>query len=250
MQAFFGGTVILLYFISNYVAEAVFIAACLLPALYFLAVGILLRFGGCGKMIAAKSRLKRLVKKGVISGERRALLYRKCVKGMPPSVRAAYALFTEGKTSAEEFTLTATGSVKVRGELLKGGMWGVGVACSLSAFLAFYFAAPIEEALLRTAICAFFASINGVALHFALYACLAFAEKAAERFVRLLDEKLLRERREDPALKTSAPVPAPTITPIPVPSSLPKEEPKDPDEDAVFDLRRLLRDLDAAGKGE
>ena len=114
MQLFFSGTVVLLYFLSRYAAEPIFIASCFLPTAYGIAVAFFLRFGGCGRIITAHKRAKRMAKKGVISGDKRALFYKKCVKGAPAPLRAAYALFEEGKLSKRELALTASRSVTVR----------------------------------------------------------------------------------------------------------------------------------------
>lgn len=231
MQAFFRGTVVLLYFISHYLGEPIFIAACLLPVLYGVMICLFLRFGALGRMVAARDRAKRFVKRGVISGDRRALFYKKCIRAIPPDARAAYALFAEGKSSASELALSFTRSIKVRGELLKGGMRAVGVLCALAVFLAFYFGASVEEALLRSAICAFIAALNGVALHFVLYASLISAEKAACALAGMIDASLLREKREEnsaPYLSESQPT-----------------EGRASDEETLRGLRSLLRDLDA-----
>ena len=230
MQAFFSGTVVLLYLISRAVAEPVFIAACLLPALYGVAVGCCLRFGACGKIIVAKNRAARMARKGVISGEKRDLFYKKCVKSAPIAVRAAFALFLEDKIDSSELALTASRSVKVRGSLLKGGTIGVGVFCILLVFSVFYFTVPLGEALLRAAVCGCFAAADGVGLHFALYAYVISAEKAAERFAGILEQSLLRVKKAEPQEP-------PTILP-----SEPAEE--DPDEKTLFDLRALLRELE------
>jgi len=230
VQAFFRGTVILLYLISHYFAEQIFIVACFLPMLYSIVISFLLRFGGCGRMITAKNRAKRLARKGVISGEKRDRFCRKCLKGTAPDVRAAFALFSEGRIGVEELTLAFSRSVRVRGDLFKGGLTYVGVLSSLSVFLSFFFGAPIGETLLRTAICAFLTALNGVALHFALYAFVVSAEKAAERLARILDDRLLRERREE------SPEAHPFMQPI--------EKEDLSDERTLLDLRALLKDID------
>lgn len=232
MQVFFSGTVVLLYLISHYAAEPIFVAACLLPTAYFFAVTLVFRFGGCGKMLTAKNRAKRLSRKGALTGEDKTVFYQKCVKRMPASVRAAYSLFSEGKMSAAELTLTAVSSVKVRADLIKGGMWGVGISSSLAVFLAFYFGVPIGEALLRAAVCGFFAAIGGVALHFSLCAGVLAAEKAAERFVSIADGCILRESKGSFSAQERL-----------VPQ---KPQPSVPDRDqaTLADLRALLRGLD------
>ena len=229
MQAFFRGTVVLLYFISHYFAEPIFIVACLLPIVYGLIVCAFLRFGGSGRLIAAKDRARKMVGKGVLSGERRALFFKKCIRGLSPEARVAYSLFAEGRATSAELASAFARSVKVRGELLKGGMTAVGFLSSLSVFLAFYFGASIGETLLRTAICAFLSALNGVALHFILYASLISAEKAAERLAAIVDGSLLREKRE-----------AAPFSPL-----FASGEGDDRPADATFQgLRSLLRDLD------
>lgn len=236
MQLFFSGTVVLLYFLSRYAAEPIFIASCFLPTAYGIAVAFFLRFGGCGKIIMAHKRAKRMARKGVISGEKRALFYKKCVKGAPAPLRAAYVLFEEGKLTKRELALAASRAVNLRSGLLKGGMWCVGVFASLAVFLTFFFASPMEEAVLRATICAFFAAANAVALHFALYATVTAAEKSAERFADVVDRSLLREKREE------------TLVVCPQSDAIEREPFSDKDEQTLFDLRSLLRDLDAEGQ--
>ena len=225
MQAFFKGTTILLYFISRYLAEPIFIAACCLPALYGVVVCLILRFGGAGRMQAAKKRAMRFVKKGVVSGERRELFYKKCIKALSPEARAAYSLFLEGKTTGAELAARFTSSVKVRGEALKGGMFGVGLISALTVFLLFFCGASAEEAVLRTAICALLAALTGVCLRFVFYSALSCSEKAAERLARIVDGYVLRERREE-------------ASPILPPKTQEKSE------EDYLDLRALLRDID------
>ncbi len=228
MQVFFRGTVVVLYFVSRYFGEAIFVAACLLPILYGLVVCILLRFAGPGRLTAAKKRARRLTRKGVISGEMRDAFYRKCIRGATPDVRAAYALFSEGKTTASEFAGALNGSVRTHGAALKGGMVGVGLLSTIAVFLIFTFGASLEECLMRTAIVAFLATLNGVALHFILYASLLSAEKAASELARIVDGALLREVKRDE-------------TP-----EIPREDhaPRREDEGTLRGLRALLRDLD------
>lgn len=233
MQTFFSGTVVLLYFISHYASEYIFLAACVSPTVYFVAVILLLRLGVCGKMIAAKRRAGRFARKGVLTGEDRTRFYRKCVKGMPATFRASYVLFEEGRLSAAELTEVAARSLKLKGELLKGGMAGVGAVSALAVFLTFYFAVPLGESLLRAAIPAFFAATSGVALHFSLYAYLASAEKAAEKFVALADKLVLREKREENAAEIA----------FPSLREVPSESKADKDKNPLTDLRALLRDL-------
>lgn len=194
MEFFFSGTVIFLYFLSCYAAEPIFLFCCFLPTLYSLTVMLCLRFGGCGRMIVAAKRAKRFAANGVISADRRALFYQKCVKGTPPAFRAAYQLFAEGKIGAEQLASEGMNAVGVRKGLLKGGLLGVGIAASLLVFLTFYFLVPIGETLLRTAICAFFASLSGVVLHFVFYAITLSAERAVYRFASLADTRILRKK--------------------------------------------------------
>ncbi len=221
--------------VSHYAAEPIFVASCLLPTLYFVAVTVLLRFGACGKMIAAKRRAKRLAQKGVLVGEARSRFYQKCVKKLPPSVRAAYALFREGRTEATELAAAAQRSLKLRGELLKGGMLGVGAVAVISVFLTFYFAVPLGECLLRAAVCGFFAAVNGVALRFFLYAYFSSAEKAAEAFAAIADRCVLREKGGGaPPLSFAIP-----------PRERTEELNNQKDEETLLTLRAFLRDLDA-----
>ncbi|HAE89150.1 MAG TPA: hypothetical protein DCG79_04725 [Clostridiales bacterium] len=234
MQAFFSGTVVLLYYISHYASEYIFFAACVLPTIYFAAVILLLRFGVCGRMLAASRRAKRFSRKGVLTGEGKSLFYQKCVKGMPASFRASYVLFSEGRTSAAELTEVAACSLKLRGGLLKGGMAGVGALSALAVFLTFYFVVPLGECLLRAALPAFFAAANGVALHFSLYAYLVSAERAAEKFVAVADKLVLREKKERDAVEISF--------------LSPSESREDKDQKALTDLRAFLRDLSASKK--
>lgn len=194
MEFFFSGTVIFLYFLSCYAAEPIFLFCCMLPTLYSLTVMLFLRFGGCGKMITAAKRAKRFVGNGVISADRRALFYKKCVKNTPPAFRAAYALFAEGKSDAGQLAAAGVQTIRVRKGLLKGGLIGVGIAASLLVFLTFYFLAPISETLLRTAICAFFASLSGVVLHFVFYGITLSAERAVYRFACFVDDRVLRKK--------------------------------------------------------
>lgn len=227
VQTFFKGTVIFLYFISRYIAEPIFIAACCLPAAYCVAVCLVLRFGGAGRMLTAKEKARRFVKKGVVSGERRELFYKKCIKGLAPDARAAYSLFLEGKETSAFLSSRFTSSVKVRGEALKGGMLGVGLISALSVFTVFFCGASVSEAVLRTAICALIAALTGVGLRFVFYSLLTASEKAAERLARIVDGYVLREKRED------------TIPALP-----PSVKESKAEEGNYLDLRALLRDLD------
>ena len=226
VQTFFKGIVVILYFISYYLSEPIFLAACLMPSLYGLSACLFLRFGGAGRMIVARDRAKRQVKKGVISGEMRDLFYKKCIKGLPSEARAAYALFAEGKTEMRSLALSVARSVRVRKEYLKGGVIGVGILSALSVFLTFYFVAPIEEALLRAAICGFLGALGGLSLHFILYAHLLAAEKAAVDLAELADGSLLREKKEETLLEP------------------PTAKDRGEDEETLLDLKTLLRDLD------
>ena len=228
MQVFFRGTVVVLYFISRYFGEAIFVAACLLPIFYGLIVCILLRFAGPGRLIAAKKRAKRMTRKGVISGEMRSAFYRKCIKGTSPDVRAAYLLFSEGKTTLSEFSASLTGSVRIHGAALKGGMVGVGLLSTIVVFLIFTFVGSLEECLTRTAVVAFLATLNGVALHFILYASLISAERAAEDLARIVDGHLLREIGEN----------------APLDMRMERTSSDAADEGTLRGLRALLRDLD------
>ena len=234
MEAFFGGTVILLYFISHYAAEPIFLAACFLPALYGAAVMLFLQFGASGRMIAARRKARKFLRRGVISGNLRPAFYQKCIKRTPPSFRANYTLFSEGKCSASELTLAATQSIKVRRSLLQGGSVGVGALACLSVFLTFYFIVPIGETLLRTAVCAFHAALGGVTLRILISVHVLVGERAAARFVELVDGGLLRvlePRPSEPSFSSGA-----------VKDTKPLDKAKeDPD---VSALRAMLRELD------
>ena len=235
VQAFFKGAVVLLYFISHYFAEPIYIAACLLPPLYGLSVFLFLRFCGAGRMIVARNRAKRMTKKGVISGDRRDVFYKKCIKGAAPEARAAYLLFSEGRLTGDDLALSFTRSVKVRSECLKGGMIGIGMVASLSVFLVFYFSVPLGETLFRTAICAFIASLGGVTFRFVLYSRLVAAEKAAASLAAIADGYLLRERDEES---------------FRLPILSPRTAAEKADDASLRELRSLLRDLDREERGE
>ena len=232
LKTFFNGTVLSLYLISHYFAEPIFIAACLFPFLYAITAAILFRLGSCGRMIAAKTRARRMVRKGVISGDRRELFYKKVIRKIAPEVRAAYRLFVEGRMDAEEIRLTLTRSVRASGGRMKGGMVGIGLLSTLSVFLAFYFAVPIGETVLRTALIAFFATLNGVALHFALYAGVAASERAADRLADILDGYVLREKRSHEPLSHSG-------------FSQEDSGIAEREESTLRDLRDILRGLDS-----
>lgn len=194
MEAFFSGTVIFLYFIAHYAAEPIFVVSCLLPAAYGAAVTLSLAFGACGRMIAARRRARRFLRKGVIAGCDRALFYKKCVKRTPLPFRAAYSLFLNGKISAEELATEGSRAIRIRKSLLKGGCAGVAAVACLSVFLTFYFIVPIGETLLRTAVCAFHGALAALSLHFVLFGYALAGEKAAFRFVEMTDGALLREK--------------------------------------------------------
>ena len=233
MQAFFKGTVVLLYLSSYSFAEPIFLAACLLPAVYGLAVCLFLRFGVAGKMIVSRDRAKRMAKQGIISGDKRDLFYKKCIKKTSPDARASYALFLEDKLTGKELALGFTRSVNVRGEYLKGGMLGVGLISAFSVFLTCCLITPFGEALVRTALVGLIAALCGLTLHFILYAWLLAAEKAAVNLAEIADANVLREKRnvehlpEAPAVKEKA-----------------------EDEGTLVDLRALLRELDLGERGK
>lgn len=194
MEGFFSGTVILLYFISHYAAEPIFVLSCFLSALYGAAVMSFLAFGACGRMIAAKRRARRFLHKGVIAGGDRELFYKRCVSRTVPSFRAAYALFLRGEISAEALAAEGARSIRVRKSLLKGGSVGVCALACLSVFLTFYFIVPIGETLLRTAVCAFHNAVGAVSLHFLLYAYHLSGERAAAAFSEIAEGRILREK--------------------------------------------------------
>ena len=238
MNAFFNGTVIILYFIAHNAAEIIFVLACFLPIVYAAFVACFLRFGGCGRMIRAQKGAKRIARKGVISGTKREAFYEKCVKRTAPCYREAFQLFTEGRLTAKELSVVGVRSVTVRTDLLKGGSLSVGFAASLLVFLTFYFIVPIGETLLRTAICAFLAAVNGFALHFSVGAYALAGEKAAVKFSEIADALILR-KKEIPDF------PKREMRPFP---SFDREERVsrcEKDRDEIRSLRALLRDIDA-----
>ena len=247
MEAFFGGTVILLYFISEYAAEPLFVFFCCLPTMYGAAVMLSLWIGGCGRMISARRKEKRFLRKGVVAGADRAAFYDRCVNKTPPAFRAAYHLFLEGKYDVKELSLAGICCVRMRKKLIGGGAVGLGALASISVFLVFYFIVPIGETILRTAICAFHAAAGGVALHFATYAYCLAAEKAADSFSTALGGALLRRRRA-PALSSSS-----DLFREEDPSTFAEKCEKGAqtmrnarDEDALFSLRAMLRDADGS----
>ena len=118
--------------------------------------------------------------------------------------------------------------MRIHGAALKGGMVGVGLLSTIAVFLIFTFVGSLEECLTRTAVVAFLATLNGVALHFILYASLISAERAAEDLARIVDGHLLREIGENAPLDMRM-----------------ERTPSDAaDEGTLRGLRALLRDLD------
>ena len=240
MEAFFSGTVILLYLISYYAAEIIFVVACFLPALFGAGVLFFFRLGGCGRIIAAKKRLKRMAKAGAISGDKRGLLYKRCVKHTPPGFRAAYALFLEEKITASELSLVGVQSISLRRGAVRGASVGIGLLASLLVFLTFYFAVPIAETFLRTAVCAFHATISGMVLRFALCGYTLAGERAAHTFADLLDSSLLRNKKEACLQEQGSPL---------RPSQEGGFSPSEEDRAEVNSLRALLRELDKGALG-
>ena len=235
MESFFNGTVIFLYYLAHTCAEPIFLISCLSSVVYALGTVLVLRFGGCGRMIAARKRAQRLARRGVISGIERDLFYKKCVKGTSPEFRAAFLLFTEGRMTAKELSIVGVRSAAIRTEFPKGGAAWVGILASLLVFLTYYFVAPIGESLLRAAICGFIAATNGVALHFAILSYAVVGERAAVRFAELADRLILRK-------KECMDLPAREAVPI-APRERISEQALDSEE--VRMLRDLLRDIDA-----
>lgn len=236
MEAFFSGTIILFYLIAYYASEVIFVVSCFLPAIYGGAVLFSFRFGGCGRIILAKKRLKKMVKKGALTGEKRGLLYKRCIKRTPASFRAAYALFLEGRISDAELAMSGMQSVRFRKSLIRGGSIGIGVTTSLFVFLTFYFAVPIAETFLRTAICAFHAAVASVVLHFSLYGYALSGEKAAQGFAEMLDRSLLRVKRETPREGTDLPR---------APRKAEVQESSLREDEEVASLRAMLRELES-----
>lgn len=253
MEGFFSGTVIILYVLSRYAAEYVFVAACLLPALCGGALMLSLRFGGAGGMIAAWRRSKAFRRAGVVAACDRGRFYARCVKGASPAFRAAYALFLEGKISAAELSRTGIRSASAYKGSLSFCVAGMGVIAALLVFLTFYFAVPIGETMLRTAVCAFHGAVATVSFRFLSYGYFVRAEKAAARFSSSLDRLLLREKPEgdgtpsfekglEPLARAESVVPSQG-------TGVRRSAPEPPKEDAALvDLRRLLRELDSAPK--
>ena len=260
MEAFFSGTVIILYFLSRYAAEPIFVVACCLPSLCGAAAMLFLRFGATGGMIAAWRRSKVFRKNRVVAACDRDRFFHRCVKGTSPAYRAAYALFLEGKISAAELASEGVRSVSLRKGRVAFAVAGVGVLCALSVFLTFYFLVPIGETILRTAVAAFHAMIGTLSYCFLSYEYLARAEKAAVRFSFALDGLILRDKKGalptfswekepfDPdGEKQGAPfAPLRERSPSVPPDVRRKSAGRDAEEKArdLADLREILRALD------
>ena len=260
MEGYFSGTVIILYFLSRYAAEYIFVAACFLPTLCCAATMLFLRFGGAGGMISAWRRSKPYRRAGVVSRRERERFYAKCVKGTSPSFRASYALFLEGKLSSAELTDVGVRSVSSRKRAFPFCVTGVGVLSAILVFLTFYFLVPIGETMLRTAICAFHGAVGAVSHRFLSLDYVARAEKAALRFCSSLDALILRNPSPDPSLpRTSETTMSFSPKSVSTPRALRTEEDFSPPrrteprqevgEDAdLVDLRRLLHEMDSAAK--
>ena len=240
MEAFFSGTVIVLYFLARFAAEPIYVAACFLPTIYALAVMLSLRFGGCGRVIAAWRALRRLSLNGVVAGDRKDRLCEKYVKRTPVAFRSAYALFLNGGMEAAELASVGVRCVRFRRGMIKGGSVGIGALSTLSVFLIFYFAVPIGETLVRAGICAFQAAIGGVVLHFSLYAYALRGERAAAKFAEMADRVILREKRIEGVVKSGVETSTPSFA---------EERQNAPlvdarEDDVVRSLKEMIRDLE------
>ncbi len=194
MEGFFSGLVILIYMVSHYAAESIFVFACLFPIGFLLSVAILLHFGAQGRLIASYRKAKKTLRNGVVAGADRAVFRDVCLKGAPTSVRLAYSAFAEGEISRFDFAEKAKAPIKDRRVFCFGVYYGLSVASSVLVFLSFYFISPLGEAFLRFAIVIFFLSINGAILFFVTFGYAGSSERAAVKLAELLDGKILRKR--------------------------------------------------------
>ena len=149
MDNFFGGMVLILYLVSHFAAEPVFVAATAFGSLFPVLILFLLHFGGAGRVISAKRKTKRFVRCGVISGDNRSLYYDQCIKGAPPALRSAYGDFLKGEISAGGFSERIIDSVKDKKRFLLGWYFTSAASLTLFVFLMFYFTAPFSETVLR-----------------------------------------------------------------------------------------------------
>ena len=241
MEAFFSGTVIIIYLIAHYASEIVFVAACCLPTLYGITALFLFRFGADGRLIVARKRAKKMTRRGVISGEKRAAFYNRCVKNTPAAFRAAYSLFLDGKLTGKQVALVGVESVRGRKGMLRGGSVWLGIVACLSVFLTFYFIVPIGETLLRATICGMHAAIGSLVLHFVTYGGSVRAEKAACEIGDLLDGSFLREKK----VKTEIYFAKEDEALLPLEEKASKT-PDPTEEEALHSLRNMLRELEGS----
>lgn len=194
LESFFSGLVILLYVLSRYAAEPLFVVSCLFPVFYLFLSAILLSFGAQGKLIAANKKAKRFKKNGVVSGETRDLFFKRCFGSS--FLKYPFYAFAEGEITAFEFRERALEKVKDKKALCLGVYIGLSAALSILVFLSFYFITPFSETLLRLFLSAFFSLFNGAILFFLLYGYEERARKAADSLARVLDGSLLRVKKE------------------------------------------------------
>ena len=251
MEGFFSGTVVILYFLSRYAAEYIFVAACFLPALCGFAMMLVLRLGSAGGMIAAWRRSKPFRMAKVVAAGERDRFFTRCVKRTSPAFRASYALFLEGKISSAALSSTGVRSVSARRGLAVG-VAGVGLLSALLVFLTFYFLVPIGETVLRTAVCAFHAALGAVSFRFLSCAYVARAEKAAVRFSASLDELILRpkaappiSRPEDDPICDGGTTRLPRGKGVLARSRYDEVKTRTAEDGELAALRSLLRDLDS-----
>ena len=244
MEAFFSGTVIILYLFSRYAAEYIFVFCCCLPALGGAAAMLVLRFGGAGGMLSARRNQKKFWRKGVVAGGERQLFYDRCVRRTSPAFRAGYSLYLEGKTTSSELAYIGVESVRARKSFALPSVVLVGVCASLLVFLTFYFLVPIGETLLRAAVCAFHGALSAAAFHLLSFSYLSRAEKAARRFASALDGLLLRQKeKEGRGGEDLSFVRQHSVTPDRQSAKEKEKKEEDPD---LLALQAMLRDLDRA----
>lgn len=269
MEGFFSGLVILLYLISHYASEFLFISACVCPIALLLVCVFVLHFGGQGRIVRAYRRAKKRLGNGVIAGSERERFREGCLKGAPLALRAGFSAFAEGEISSYSFCEKARESVKGRRAFCLGAYFGLTIALSVLAFSSFYFVCPLNEAILRFSISIFFLTLNGAILCLASFGYARASDNAAVRLSELLDKKLLRVKRSPddlyPALRYTGGAADPSTdspfgtTPADKASAphceKPKVEETPSSEEEAFDrensekgiekLRRFLRETDA-----
>ena len=249
MEMFFSGLILILYILSHYAAEPIFLASCLFPLCYVFFTSCALHFGVRGRLISAKRKAVRFVKNGVISGDTRDLFTEKCMKGAPLSLRIAFAAFAEGEISAYEFSRSARASIQYDPVWCLGFYFGTEIALSLLVFSVFYFITPFSETLLRFFLSALFLSANGAVLFFLLHGYQRGAEKAADQLAEILDASLLRMKKKhrsafsDFFSPKDPQRPENTFTGCAVPAS-PAAQDAAPSPDPNAALLAMLRELD------